>query len=237
MAMALFDRLIKQGDTVIEVGGHIGYVSLYLSSLVANRSNTGHVYVFEPGANNQRYITKNLTHLSNVTLISKAVCNTRGKLPFYIEEMTGMNNTLVQDYSIFKENMKASFLRAAYEEVLVDAIRMDDFVNEQDIRPSFVKIDVEGAELDVLNGMLSCLTVCKPLLMIEMTRNQKDVRDILIGRGYVMIDSGLRVMDDYREMYGNIFCFHREAHATRLKDLGIDIDPVPPMVPLGRTSR
>ena len=47
--MSSFERLICKGDTVIEVGGHIGYVSLFFAKLAGD---TGHVFVFEPGANN-----------------------------------------------------------------------------------------------------------------------------------------------------------------------------------------
>ena len=56
-SMQLFDRLIHAGDNVVEVGGHIGYISLFFSKLVGNQ---GGVMVFEPGVNNLPYIRKNI---------------------------------------------------------------------------------------------------------------------------------------------------------------------------------
>src|SRR5690349_12289207 len=53
--MRLFSQLLKPGDSVIEVGGHIGYISLYFKALVEH----GDVFVFEPGANNLPYIRQN----------------------------------------------------------------------------------------------------------------------------------------------------------------------------------
>src|SRR5207247_9235861 len=50
--MELFRRLIRPADTIIEIGGHIGYVSLYF----ANLANKVSVYVFEPGTNNLPYL-------------------------------------------------------------------------------------------------------------------------------------------------------------------------------------
>src|SRR5262249_24259088 len=56
-SMALFAQLVRPEDTVIEVGGHIGYLSLYFAQLVGQR---GQLIVFEPGANNLPYARANL---------------------------------------------------------------------------------------------------------------------------------------------------------------------------------
>ena len=86
----MFDKSIKHGDVVIEVGAHIGYVAAYLSDLVGE---AGHVYVFEPGVNNLPYLQRNLSHVRNVTILPKAVASTSGQLPFFIEDVTGLNNS------------------------------------------------------------------------------------------------------------------------------------------------
>ncbi len=56
--MELFGKLIKPNYTVIEIGGHIGYITNYFSHLVPN----GQVYVFEPGINNLPYLRKILNY-------------------------------------------------------------------------------------------------------------------------------------------------------------------------------
>ncbi len=55
--MQRFAELLGPGDRVIDVGGHIGYLSLYFSKLVGP---SGHVYTLEPGANNLVYTRANL---------------------------------------------------------------------------------------------------------------------------------------------------------------------------------
>jgi FkbM family methyltransferase len=55
--MTSLGKLIRSGETIVEIGGHIGYLSIYLSDLVGPQ---GRVYVFEPGPNNIPYIRKNI---------------------------------------------------------------------------------------------------------------------------------------------------------------------------------
>jgi predicted O-methyltransferase YrrM len=55
--MMIFRNLIKENNVVVEVGGHIGYISIFFSHLVGVN---GRVIVFEPGTNNLPYITDNI---------------------------------------------------------------------------------------------------------------------------------------------------------------------------------
>jgi FkbM family methyltransferase len=75
--MALFARLVRPQDTVIDVGGHIGYLSQYFAQLVGRR---GQVIVFEPGPNNLPYTRANLRAKPNVRLevYDPAMCCSTG---------------------------------------------------------------------------------------------------------------------------------------------------------------
>jgi FkbM family methyltransferase len=77
--MDLFAQLIPEGPTVIELGGHIGYVTQFFSKLVGG---TGRVIVFEPGTNNLPYIRRNTEFLPNTCLVEAAVCDTDGMIQF-----------------------------------------------------------------------------------------------------------------------------------------------------------
>ena len=59
-SMHLFSELISPGDLVIDIGGHIGYISSYFAGLVGPK---GQVIVFEPGSNNLPYLRKNVARL------------------------------------------------------------------------------------------------------------------------------------------------------------------------------
>lgn len=216
--MCLFSRFIKKGDTVIEIGGHIGYISVYFSELVGT---VGRIYVFEPGINNLPYIQKNLEHCTNITLIPKAVGNCNGTLPFYLENLTGQNNSFIKDYSVFKANTSYAFSQDTYQEVVVEVVNLDDFLAENNIMPTFIKIDVEGFEINVLKGMLSCLRDQKPILMVEITENRKEIYELLIEHHYVIINARLQVIRDYQKISGNTFCLHRLAHLSQLMNIGV----------------
>ena len=206
--MELFSKLIKPGYLIIEVGGHIGYITNYFSSLVKQ----GIVYVFEPGINNLPYLKENIKQLQNVILIQKAVSNENGKAKFYIENLTGQNNSLLSDYTVNRKNSEMAFVKSNKKEVEVETITLDTFCKEQLIRPDFIKIDIEGAELLALKGMLLTLRDCVPIIMMEITENFKSIYKIFKDEGYLLYNENkveLKFNDNY---LGNTFCINPKKH-------------------------
>jgi len=207
--MSSFERLIHKGDTVIEVGGHIGYVSLFFAKLAGD---TGRVFVFEPGANNLPYTTRNLQSARNVQLIRKAVSSTAGQMPFYLEDMSGQNNSLVKDFWVFDGVAKGAFLQGQYREELVEVVTLDEFVAEKRLAPAFLKIDVEGAEFDVLQGAIDTIRTYKPVLMLEVNVKHTEIYEFARANGYEIYDDKLQ---PFRELpksgMPNIFCVHRDS--------------------------
>lgn len=211
--MSAFARLIHKGDTVIEVGGHIGYVSLYFARLVRD---SGHVFVFEPGANNLPYTTRNLQSLRNVVLIPKAVSNRAGQVPFYLEDMSGQNNSMIKDFWVFDNVAKSAFLQGHYHEELVDVVTLDQFVAEKTLVPAFLKVDVEGAEFEVLQGAINTIQSYKPILMLEVNVGHKAIYDFVRQHGYAIYDEKLQPLHDPPERgMPNVFCIHRDSAALR----------------------
>lgn len=212
--MELFAELIKPGYTIIEAGGHIGYITNYFSSLLSQ----GIVYVFEPGINNLPYLKENIKQLQNVILIQKAVSNENGKAKFYIEDLTGQNNSLLSDYLVQRKNSKMAFIKSNKMEVEVETITLDTFCKEQLITPDFIKIDIEGAELLALKGMLLTLRDCMPIIMMEITENYKSIYEIFKSVGYLLFSENrveLQLNDNYS---GNAFCLNPKKH-QRLNEL------------------
>jgi hypothetical protein len=68
LEMATFAELVRPGDNVIEVGGHIGYVSLYFAWLVGCH---GRVHVFEAGPDNLPYLRGNVAFHKQVTVVER----------------------------------------------------------------------------------------------------------------------------------------------------------------------
>ena len=215
----IFSKILKKGDCVIEVGGHVGYLAMYFSHSIGE---SGRLFVFEPGENNLPYTRRNLSHLKNTTLIEKAVSNTNGKLHFYLEDLTGQNNSLVHDYQAFKDNVENSVGSLSYREVEIDAVTLDTFVQERDLSVQFIKIDVEGAEKMVLDGARQLISGQHPCLMVEVTKDHAGVFDFFRELGYQAYTEQGSLIENRKDLAsGNVFLFHPVQHHEIIKSMGV----------------
>lgn len=215
--MELFRRLLSPGDTVIEVGGHIGYISLYFKWLVKQ----GEVYVFEPGANNLPYMRRNVVP-RGIHLIEKAAGDHNGQEVFFLESLTGQNNSFVPKFEGLEANAANAFIGdSKVTEVKVEMIRLDDFVESHSLIPRFVKIDVEGFELSVLKGMTNTIRQHCPKMMVEVQADQAAIFDLLSSAGYILFSDQLSVCSRPADLCVNIFALHAERHQELLKQLGV----------------
>jgi FkbM family methyltransferase len=211
--MQFFQQVLRPGDTVIEVGGHIGYLTMLFARLVGE---AGHVVVFEPGRNNLPYLCANVAGLPSVQVIESAVSNADGTASFFEEELTGQNNSLFGDYERFERNRKFAFSRRAYHEQSVATVRLDSFIRGRGIRPDLLKIDIEGAEYMALVGAADALAECLPILMVEVTRQAPDVFCLLTGLGYQLFTPEGRPLRDAESVNENICAVHPTRHKDRL---------------------
>lgn len=139
------DNLVEEGDIVFECGGHHGCTAIPLSAWVGEK---GKVITFEPKPSNFEIIRKNivLNNISNITALNKAVGSKNGR-------------TYISDAS--NASVQSSVVKGAIE---VDVIALDDLI---DLHPTFLKIDVEGYEVEVLKGAKKILQN-RPKLAIEI---------------------------------------------------------------------
>lgn len=192
--MKTFKKLISEKDTIMEVGGHIGYICLYFSQLAGK----GSVIVFEPGVNNLPYLKKNVGQKKNVRIVEKGVGNETGQKTFYIESLTGQNNTFVKDFEGFESNKKNAGVDASYQEVTVEIVKLDEFIKDEKVGvPNFIKIDVEGFEYNVLLGMTEILSAGKTKIMVEIQANYKEIYDLFRQHHYNVYDDQLNLLTDY----------------------------------------
>lgn len=215
--MKMFEMLIKPGSIVVEIGGHIGYITQLFSSLSSER---GKVYVFEPGNNNLPYIKENIKDLKNVTLTEKAVSDKNGKANFYTENISGQNNSLLANYGQGVE--KNSYVSRDEKIIEVETITLDTFCVQKHVNPDFIKIDIEGAEIMALGGMKSVLNDISPILMIEVTKRKEEVFNMVRSANYSLFDPVKRIFINGNGHYGNTFCFHNIRHAQKIKELKQD---------------
>jgi FkbM family methyltransferase len=200
--MVRFRQLIAPGATVLEVGGHIGFISQYFAKLVGP---SGHVFVFEPGTNNLPYLEQNTHHLAQVHVERQAVSNRIGQATFYQDNITGQNNSLLDDYKGAESVSRSHGMEVVKESHTVNLTTLDAFIDERGLSIDFVKIDIEGNEFNALLGAKESLKHIKAL-MIEVTEHQLEVFSLLRSYGFELSDESGKVHAGLTPRFnGNIF--------------------------------
>lgn len=149
---------LKVGDCCVDVGANLGYYTIIMAKWVGSR---GFVIAFEPFPANFEILKKNvhLNGLQNVVLEPKALSNRNGSLRLIHSISDEFSATpSVTGYAVDGEQ----------DSVQVPTCRLDDYVAGLGRVPSFIKIDVEGAELSVLEGASNTLFSIRPVLLVEI---------------------------------------------------------------------
>lgn len=150
----IFEQTAKSGMVVIDIGAHVGYFSLLAARRVGSE---GRVYAFEPEPMNYDLLVKNaeLNGYQNIDPIRKAVSSEVGVATLHLSALDNGR------HSIFGQGLPQS------RDETVETTTMDAFL-EKEGWPTvgLVKVDVEGAELAVLQGMGSLLGGSAELSMI-----------------------------------------------------------------------
>ncbi len=135
----LFEKLLTRGMTVVDVGANIGYYTLLAARLVGVK---GRVFAFEPEPENYALLIRNikLNDYKNIVPEKKAVSSRTGKAELFINKETGAHGFLPE-----RENIKGV--------TTVETVSLDEYFKGRESPIDVIKIDVEGAELEVLNGM------------------------------------------------------------------------------------
>lgn len=211
-------RLLARGDVVLEVGGHIGYLTLHCARLVGD---DGAVHVFEPGPNNIGYVRHNVGSLPNVTVIEKALGNASGSCQFFVEELTGQNNTVLAEANEYRRNSRAAGVHAKTYVVTVPVSTVDEYCAQSGTVPTLLKIDVESYELEVLEGAKGTLAAENPIALVEIARRSDDVVQLMESLGYVLYSDDLsraRSVDPGR----NYVFLHSVAHEALIRRVCCD---------------
>lgn len=164
----MLQKLLRPGDTFIDVGANIGLMSVLAATCVGPQ---GQVYAFEPEPDTFSLLQRNigLNELTNVVMTNKGLGSQTGAAKIYSNrhDNRGM----------------ASFLKNQPEATAVTdvpVITLDAFVEAQQIeRVHVIKIDVEGWELAVLQGARGLLSQeDAPILCVEYNTELPDQQQV-----------------------------------------------------------
>lgn len=126
----------EEGDIVIDVGAHVGIFTVKAAKLVGD---SGLVVTIEPEPRNLALLQRNIeSHsLTNVKIVSKAALNEKGTVRLYLQDLS----------------VSHSLSRQSGDYIEVEADSLDNIISKLELdRVDFVKMDVEGAELETLKG-------------------------------------------------------------------------------------
>lgn len=175
---SLITSTVKPGMTVIDIGAHVGYYSLLFAKCVGP---AGRVFSFEPLPENLALLRKNieLNHLNNVRCFESALFSGAKELCLAVPDESPNSG----DGSVIHDR--------GGKHILVSATTLDSFCAGHDLQPDLLKMDVEGAEYDVLMGATETIARCRPELLIELhhfdgSLAAHPVPDLLSGWGYQM---------------------------------------------------
>lgn len=148
----LLTRLIGEGMTFYDVGAHIGYYTLLASKQVGAN---GRVYAFEPDPWNSTLLKENvrLNGLSNVTVMQTVIGSNVGHAYLY------RNHDYTGDHRI-------SATKESRETIDVQSTTLDALY-QQSIRPDVIKMDVQGAEGQIVAGMGTMLSDAPPYAILS----------------------------------------------------------------------
>lgn len=177
----LLAEYLKPQDVFYDIGANVGFFTILAAKLVGKK---GKVYSFEPEAENAAILKHNieLNNLTQVVAIEKAVSKITGVTKLWLTEYSG-------GHSIAPVGEK--FDPEKY--ITINTVSIDELLQQQTIEPpTLVKIDVEGAEIDVLEGMSQTIDQWHPMIIYEvddqrpegLSNKREAIDHFLLSHGY-----------------------------------------------------
>lgn len=160
--LPFFDNLTKE-EVAVEIGGHIGFHTVYMARKCKN------IHIFEPQLINYNRIIKNceLNDVNNVSYYNFALYSKSCEMSIHNQPdlQKNINYNTCQACSLsLRENDKGD----------IEARTLDSF-NIQNV--SFIKIDAENQDLDVIKGAKETIKRDRPKIIFESSNESSQIRD------------------------------------------------------------
>jgi FkbM family methyltransferase len=181
---AAFDRELLQfvrnftspGQIVLDVGANVGEFAVAACHFVGSE---GAVLAIEPDPFLCALLHRTIAEPGNVGLPLEALCaavaDKDGLAPFHIASRGRASNALASHGLSTMGNIRGRFIAP---------VLTIDTLAERWRAPGFIKIDVEGAELLVLEGARRTLRHYRPVILVEVSTMEDSVRELFYAFGY-----------------------------------------------------
>lgn len=174
---------LQTGDVFFDIGANIGFFSLIAARYAGS---DGRVYAFEPVPDNAAAIMRSvrLNEMDTVEVFAEAVGAVDGRADLLLARHIGG--------AVLASAGQPPDMKGKIE---IDIVTLDSVIAKRNLRPpSLVKIDVEGAEIDVLKGMSETIQAHHPKIIYEvddatpegLRRKADNLATFMSAAGYTM---------------------------------------------------
>jgi FkbM family methyltransferase len=149
-------QYIQPGMVVFDVGANIGYYSVIMSKLIGPN---GMIHSFEAAtaAFNRLKEHINVNHCKNTIIYHSAISDRNGQCIIYCADNANTGESSLKSFDGFKKKETVS------------CFTLDSYIEKKNInKVDFIKVDVEGAEMLVIDGAMSLLKRHRPTIMLEI---------------------------------------------------------------------
>jgi len=202
----LIKEYVKPGMTVVDCGSNIGFYPLLEAKTMGG---TGSIYAIEPDPRNFDVLLKNIEYSPYSDIIKPfhmAASNSTGKEKMLIARRSNLTKLSASDDKSFADRHSVN------DTIEIDTITLDDFSSREKISINFIRMDIEGYEVEVFQGMAKILQNSSPGLRILLElhpyayseeRSFANELEKLFNWGYVakvLISAGSPQPDQYKKL-------------------------------------
>jgi len=152
------ERFLEEATTVIDIGAHLGFYTLLMSSMVGTQ---GHVLAFEPSPREFRHLKTHIriNERTNVRAENVAMADRSGRMELFVADVPWTTGNSLRPPRADRVHP-----------VTVPVVTLDEYLSEKDIQEvDLIKLDAEGAELKILRGAVGLLSRSRrPLILCEI---------------------------------------------------------------------
>lgn len=149
-------KFLKVGDTFVDVGANIGLMSIFARETVGE---TGKIWAFEANTSTFKILEKNL-ELNNFTDVLCFECGLGAKRE---------KKMLYDNWEINRGAASTVIHGSGASAFEISILTLDEISLQQGIKPTMIKIDVEGMEEEVLIGAHNIIQKHRPFLIVEFS--------------------------------------------------------------------
>lgn len=183
----LISKYLKKGMNVLDCGSNIGFYPVFQRKIIGNDSK---IYCFEPDDRNYELLKQNIKYFdksNNTYIYKKGLAENDNQKNIIITDESNLNTISTGKDEKFFAKYKVNELKK------IDCISIDTFIQEINNPIDFIRMDIEGYEIEVLRGMKTTLSKMKPRILIETHPHFYDKERSFTNELIYLFDQGYEV--------------------------------------------